>query len=266
MAPQKHSWSRFSRGTCLPKPRRLDLEPMLETILRRVGTRSHRSRIAVLLLALLLCGSAGAQTFQFLPEVDVYHKIQPDFRFTFQAKETREAGDPTQAEIGPSLDFYLKPILRLKEITAFDLDDSKSRPLHLQVGYRYVPSPDKPPTERMELVGIFHFPLVARILFSDRNRGDLDWSNHQFTWRYRNRVTLERRIKLGSYHPAPYISAEVFYLSQYNKWSTTALYAGCLFPLGKHTELDPYYEHQNNTGKHPNEQLNQFGLVLNLHF
>jgi hypothetical protein len=240
---------------------------MLEKVVRMVGT-SHGSRIAVPLLALLflLCESASAQTFQFLPEVDVYYKIHPDIRVDFQAKETREAGDPTQAEIGPSLDFYLKPILRLKEISAFDLDDSKSRPLLLQVGYRYLPSADKPPTERMELVGTFHFPLVAGILFSDRNRGDLDWSNNQFTWRYRNRATLERRIKLGSYHPAPYVSAEAFYLSQYNKWSTTALYAGCLFPLGKHTELDPYYEHQNNTGKHPNEQLDQFGLVLNLNF
>jgi hypothetical protein len=42
--------------------------------------------------------------------------------------------------------------------------------------------------------------------------------------------------------------------------------AGCLFPIGKHVEFNPYYEHQNNTGKSPNQQLNQLGLMLSLYF
>jgi hypothetical protein len=66
---------------------------------------------------LLPCGFVSAQTFQFLPEVDSYTKLTPDIRFVFQAKETREAGDPTQAEVGPGFDFSLKPIVRLKKIT-----------------------------------------------------------------------------------------------------------------------------------------------------
>jgi hypothetical protein len=32
-------------------------------------------------------------------------------------------------------------------------------------------------------------------------------------------------------------------------WSTTALFAGCFIPLGKHIEFNPYYEHQNDTSK-----------------
>jgi hypothetical protein len=35
---------------------------------------------------------------------------------------------------------------------------------------------------------------------------------------------------------------------------------------GKHFQLDPYYEHENNTGKHPNQQVNAGGLVLNVYF
>ncbi len=57
-----------------------------------------------------------------------------------------------------------------------------------------------------------------------------------------------------------------FYRSKYTKWSDTAIFAGCLFPIRRHFELDPYYEHQNNTGKAPNQQLNQLGLVLNVYF
>jgi hypothetical protein len=67
----------------------------------------------------LLWRSANAQASQFLPEVDVYSRIQPDIRFNFQAKDTREAGDPTQAEIDRGFDFFLRPLLRLKGITVF---------------------------------------------------------------------------------------------------------------------------------------------------
>ena len=180
----------------------------------------NRFLIAVVLLQppfLLSCKPASAQTFQFLPEVDAYAKLDTKIRFAFQAKETREGGDPTQIEVGPGFDFYLRPLLRLKEVSVLNLDDSKSRPLVFSVGFRYIGTPDKPPTERMELAATFHWPLVARLLLSDRNRADLDWSRNAFTWRYRNRVTLERRIKIGSYHPAPYASAEFFYESQYQK-------------------------------------------------
>jgi len=225
-----------------------------------------RFAFSLTLLVLLPRTPATAQTFQFLPEVDVYNKIHPDIRFNFQAKETREAGDPTQVEIGPGFDFFLKPLVRLKNITAFDLDDSKARPLQFSVGFRYVPSPDKPHIERLELAVTPRWPLFARILLSDRNRADLDWSKDQLNWRYRNKVSLERRFTVNSYHPAPYVSAEVFYQSQYQKWTTTALYAGCLLPAGKHFEFDPYYEHQNVTNKRPNQQFNQFGLVLNMYF
>ncbi len=50
-------------------------------------------------------------------------------RVLFQAKQTREGGDPTQAEIGPSLDFYLKPWIKLQNATVFDLDEAKKRAL-----------------------------------------------------------------------------------------------------------------------------------------
>lgn len=33
----------------------------------------------------------------------MHYKVSRDLRVTFQAKETREGGDPTQAEIGPSI-------------------------------------------------------------------------------------------------------------------------------------------------------------------
>jgi hypothetical protein len=217
-------------------------------------------------LVILGCLSVRAQTAQVLPEVDTYFKLRSDLRVSFQAKQTREASDPVQAEIGPSLDFYLKPLFHLKDIAAFDLDDSKSRSLVFSVGYRYLPQANgAPATNRMEPVVTFRFPM-KRFLLTDRNRADLDWKRGNFTWRYRNRFEIEKVLAVRSYHPALYASAEFFYETQYSKWSDTAIYAGCLFPIGKHLEFNPYYEHQNITGKSPNQQLNQLGLVLSLYF
>src|SRR5258708_27881968 len=97
------------------------------------------------MVVLGICCKAGiagsSQETQFLPEVDAYLKLNPHIRISVQAKDTREGGDSSQAEIGPSMEFYLKPLIRLKEITAFDLDDAKTRPLVLIAGYRYLSSP-----------------------------------------------------------------------------------------------------------------------------
>jgi hypothetical protein len=209
---------------------------------------------------------ARGQSFQLLPEIDVYYKLNPDVRAYFQAKETREGGIPTTAEIGPSLDFYLKKLSRLVDITAFDRDDSKSQLFVFSVGYRYLPTPNEAPTNRLEPYVMLNVPMKGRLLISDRNRADLDWKSSTFSWHYRNRITIERLATIRRYHLSPYGSAEFWYTSQYAKWSTTSIFAGCIFPLGKHVDFNPYYEHENNTGKSPNQQLNQLGLMLNLWF
>lgn len=68
-----------------------------------------------------------AQDTQFLPEVDAYLKLNSRFRAYLQAKGDREGGDPTQFTFGPNIELYLKPLLKLKNITAFDLNDAKAR-------------------------------------------------------------------------------------------------------------------------------------------
>jgi hypothetical protein len=86
---------------------------------------------------MLFCKTGSAQSsqeVQFLPEIDAYLKLKPHLRVSAQAKDTREGGESTQTAIGPSMEFYLKPLIRLKEITLFDLDDAKARPLVLADG------------------------------------------------------------------------------------------------------------------------------------
>jgi len=218
------------------------------------------------LLVCIVSLPARAQEPQFLPEIDAHLTLNSYVRTYLEAKDDRDGGDPDQFSIGPSIQFYLKPLIRLKKITSFDLDDSKTRPLVLETGYRYITSPNAPPENRLETIVTFNFPLKAAFLLTDRNRADLDWKNGAFTCRYRNKLTIERTFAIRSYHLIPYIAAEPYYVSQYQKWSTTDLYAGCLFPVGKPVEFNTYYEHENDTGKSPNRQENYIGLALYLYF
>jgi hypothetical protein len=228
--------------------------------------RARKTLWGWVLLACFVWLPARAQNVQFLPEIDAHLTLNSTFRAYLEAKDDREGGDPTQATIGPSLQLYLKPLIKLKKVKAFDLDDSKSRLLVLEVGYRYITAPDAPSENRMQVAVTSNFPLKAGFSLSDRNRADLDWKSGIFTWRYRNKLTLDRTFAIRSYHFIPYVAAEPFYESQYSKWSTTSLYAGSLFPVGKHVQFNTYFEHDNNTGKHPNRQVNSVGLALNLYF
>ena len=212
------------------------------------------------------CLRVHGQDTQFLPEIDAHLTLNSSFRAYLQAKDDREGGDEEQFTFGPSIQFYLKPLVKLKQVTLFDLDDSKSRPLVLESGYRIIAAPNTPTKNRAVEAVTFQLPLVAAIHLADRNRADLDWQNGVFSWRYRNRLTLQRAVGTRSYHFIPYVAAESFYETQYQKWSSTDLYAGSLFPVGRHVQLDVYYEHENDTGKRHNRQNNYVGLVLHLFF
>ena len=95
-------------------------------------------------------------------------------------------------------------------MTLFDLDDAKSRALVIETGYRIITAPDAPNESRAVEAVTFHFPLFAQILLTDRNRADLDWKSGIFTWRYRNKLTVERTFAIHGYHLIPYVAGEPF--------------------------------------------------------
>jgi hypothetical protein len=222
-----------------------------------------------LIVAFFLWLTSGVSTGQttttaFLPEVDSYFRFSSNVRLFFQTKGYMEDGDLNHAQIGPSLQFNIRPLEELKNITIFDLDDIKCMSVVFVIGYRYIPSTVQPDINRVQPVIMFHVPFPGSTLITDRNRADLDWSRATFNWTYRNRITAERRLTIRSYHPGPYAAAEFSYQSQYSKWNIARLFVGCLLPLNRHLEIDGYYEHVNNTATHPNHQVNAAGLVINL--
>jgi hypothetical protein len=225
-------------------------------------------RDSVMCIALLALPSvwASGQSTEFDPELDTYLTLGSRVRVSLQAKGDRDGGVPQQFQFGPSIQVYMKPLLRLKRYSSYDLDEAKHRALVWEIGYRVLTAPNEDVTNRLQPVVTSHFPLVAGFLLSDKNDADLDWKGSEFSWQYQNELTLQRTIRLGSYHPIPYVAVEPYYTSKYGKWSTTDLYVGSQFPVGKHTQFDAYFEHENNTGKHPNQQQNTVGLALLLYF
>src|SRR5271169_3261784 len=198
---------------------------MMRTCIRLLG--------ASLLIVFPLLVARAQQSSQFLPEIDAYYHVDSHMRLMFQAQQTREDGDVTQAQVGPSIDLFFKPLLNLKNFPLYDLDEARSRTLAFSFGYRYVRNPDKPAIERFILAATPNLPLKGGVLISDRNRGELNVSSGDLTWRYRNRLSIQRALTVHSYHPIPYGMVEVFYDSRYKKWSSTDFYAGCRFPIHK---------------------------------
>ena len=230
--------------------------------------RANRAGFVLLLLFTTIESplTAQIQSVQGWPEVDAYLSLNSNVRLSFFAAATRENREGTSAEIGPNIDFYFKPLVKLKRITVFELDPSKSRLLTLRLGYRYMPETNGPTEHRGLIEATGRYPLVRGVLLSDRNRVDFRFIDGEFAWRYRNRISAERTVSIRSYHFIPYLRAEAYYDSNFQKWSRTAETAGCVFPFRKRYEVEPYYEHQNETGTAPNRQVNALGLVFSMYF
>lgn len=115
--------------------------------------------MADLCTAFYLDGDAGLRAIRsVLPEINTHLKVNSFVRVYLKAKNDRDEGAPDQFAIGPSIQFYLIRMLRLKNTTAFDLDDAKSRVFVLETGYRNITMPDAPPANRIEMVLTLHFP------------------------------------------------------------------------------------------------------------
>ena len=226
----------------------------------------HKRARWVIASILTLSISVVSQTFQFWPEVNNYVKLNDKVRLLFMAQQTRENRTGTDAEIGPNIDIFLKSLLRLKRVTVFQLDQSKSRPLTFRLGYRYMPSTTNPTENRIVIEVTPRYPLIRGVLLTNRNRCDFRFVQGKFSWRYRNRLMAERTIGIRSFHFSPFGRAEAYFDSNYEKFSRTAVDVGSIFPIGKNVELEGYYEHQNDTSKAPNRQTNAVGLVLDLFF
>jgi hypothetical protein len=201
-------------------------------------------------------------TNQVWPEVDLFANLNSKLRASwYSAHSTDRDSNTTSWEFGPNLDIYLKSMRAGRSETP---DESKRKYLVVRLGYRVLPSPNGTSEQRgiIEITPRYYLP--KSFLLSDRNRLDLRGTN-TFSWRYRNRITLERDLKVGRVAFTPYGRVEFFYNITAGNWERVAYTVGTVFPFLRHFEMEPYFERQVNANSEP-KYVNGFGLTLSVYF
>jgi hypothetical protein len=201
---------------------------------------------------------------QLWPEVDVYVPLNEKVRlfFLFTVTKAQETRNNTEGQFGAHVDYVV------------------NKRLVLRAGYRYGFSltEEDPFTEHRPIAEqTFRQKLPLQILLSDRNREDFRFVNGDFSFRYRNRVMLEREFLLPKRSITPYGSIEVYHDSRFKVWNRNRLTAGIQIQLKKALPLlrkvtprnqiilDVYYTKQNDSRSQPNH-LHAIGTALQIHF
>jgi hypothetical protein len=216
------------------------------------------------MVAALICACAQAQgtTEETSPEIDVYVRLNEQYRLDFSAERSTDGSTYDSINYGATLDIQLKPIVRKR----IDSNNSaKHKYLTFAVGYHYLTNFNKPDENRIDLDLTPRYVLPWSLLLGDRNRFELRLISGAWTWRYRNRLAVERPFRIRSFRFSPYMREEVFYNSKYGTWGEDTYEVGAIFPVRKRIELQPYLEHTNQTHSSP-QHVNTVGLTANFYF
>ena len=235
-----------------------------------------RSSILSVLLFLVLTGAPAARAQEtttrkeFWPEVDVYIKVKPKVRLYLIATISKSVEDGElrnaqgyEGQIGVHIDYI------------------PNKHVIFRAGYRYgtaVGSNSDPFKEhRLLTEQTLRKLLPGDFLLSDRNREDFRFVNGDFSFRYRNRVTLEREVHLFKGRSiTPYASGEIFYDTRYDTWNRNRFGVGVQQslrrgPLRKmllperQIILDLYYMRQNDS-RSDIPHVNAIGAALAFYF
>jgi hypothetical protein len=200
---------------------------------------------------------AQSTQFQTLPEVDAYWKLNQDWRLGAITSRTRDTDDYNSTSIGPTLNYFVDPRPPVTSVAKIF-----GNQVMFGVGYRGIVPSDE---NRIELDVTPRYLLPARLVFEDRSRIDLRFLPSSFDWRYRNRPTLSRALKIRRLRIAPYAEMEAYYDIPSSSWNKFTYTGGATIDLGKRFDIQPYYERQHNLHS-KTANINAFGLTLQMFF
>ena len=207
---------------------------------------------------------------EFWPEIDVYINVKPKVRLYLLGTISKSVEDGEirnaqgfEAQIGAHVDYI------------------PNDHIILRAGYRFgtsVGDADEPYKEhRLLTEQTLRKLLPGELLLSDRNREDFRFVNGDFSFRYRNRVSVEREVHLFEGRTiTPYVSAEIFYDTRTSAWNRNRLAVGfqqslrrgplrkMLLPR-RQVILDLYYMRQNDS-RSEIQHVNAIGAALAFYF
>jgi hypothetical protein len=229
-------------------------------------TQRSTSRVALLMVlcaGLSLRVIAQSSSNQFWPEIEGYYSFDPKLRLGVMASRSTDGASYNSIEVGPTLNFFAKRFVRPVLTTP---NEAKNNSLVFGVGYRYLAGINQAPENRIEIDFTPQVPLPLGLQASDRSRVDVRFIEGAGTsWRYRNRINLQRTFTIQRFVFSPYGQGEFFYSSSSGSWNKTTYQFGANFPFRKHFDFELYYEHDNNIGSTPN-RVNAFGITTYIYF
>jgi len=237
-------------------------------MIRSVPALAFRAALFCLLAA---CGLAqeASTTNEFWPEIDTFLKMSPNLRLIFVAKRERDAELARNSELSGEIEWSVhrfQPVLTLPWV---DQDATRKSMISFRAGHKYKRSFDKTPVvheNRPQAEFTLRWIFAENILVSNRARWEFRFvSGSPFSWRYRDRVQVERDFKLNKYTFTSYINGEPFYSSGTSRWDRFRFSGGAVFPFGRWFALEPFYLRQIDTHSPP-RNTNALGLGAQVHW
>jgi hypothetical protein len=224
----------------------------------------------IAMLAILSVAAAAQDTpKEFWPEAQVYVHLNDKFRLRALATLTKgkESEKFREGTLEIDIDLGLKTVL--KRVLAPNPNTERGKYLTLRAGYIHVATlhdEANPSNEHRAILELTpRYPLPGAFLVTDRNRAEGRWINGTPSFRYRNRLRLERDFRIRSFRLTPYMTGELFYDTRYHKWNRNEYSFGTEVPIGRHAIIEFYYLRQ-NTSQSSTPHLNGFGSVFQWHF
>ncbi len=229
-----------------------------------------RIHILALFVVVVVCASSHAQEDletqnQVWPELDAFVHLNPKLRLFFLATFSKESDSraPFEGQVGAHIDYIV------------------NKNLILRTGYRYGHSlgdTNDPFSEHRWITEqTLRLPMTWNLLLSDRNRQDFRWVDGEYSFRYRNRLTLEREFVVKNRSLTPYASGELYYNTRFDTWNRNRYAFGLQISIArrgpalhllsprKNVVIDIYYMRQNDSRSLP-YHVNALGLVTFLYF
>jgi hypothetical protein len=256
---------------------------------RDVGTGRLRAIAGALAAtALIACAGTADAAERTLneawPELDVFIKINDQWRLFLLGTVSRaiETGVSTESTVGVHVDYFPAGLPRSWVDLLPGIDTYWS--VWLRAGYNHIAAtqPESAGEDRLLFEGTLRsVPLWGGIRLSDRNRIDLRRIGSSDSWRYRNRVRIERTFALqpllagaedgwrqllpAASAATPYATAEFFWDSRSAAWSRRYLQVGVEFDLRRDRSLDLFVGRQVDI-REAGSDLTIIGAALTLRF
>lgn len=240
-----------------------DMKPLIVFCLTSIF-KPNRTLWRIPVITLIAFGTLPTSTraqqtqTQQIPRIDTFVGLTDRYRLMFRASQATDGGTVNSAQFGPNLDINIRP---LRHIILHTNNSEDNTFVTFRVGYQYLKNLDRPNENRIPLQVTSRFHLFWSMDLAERNRVDLRVINHQLSWRYRNRITIQRSFSVRSFSFSPYARGEVFYDSRQSGWTKNTYSFGSIFPVRKRFELEGYYERENTTGGSP-PHVNGIGATL----